>query len=250
MLEQMPEGYTFILPDNIPTNGKVLNVQEAEQFLLQKLKKHEQRMKNLLFELAILYSKTGHLDTAKSYLDKFGNFCNTQIEKAHYLLSLGQIMEQKSDFNGAVFIYQQASAIEQVDKNDHYFINNNLGYSLNMLKRFIEAEPLCRKAIEIDPQRHNAYKNLGISLQGQNQLEEAARNFIQSARMNASDTRAANHFIDLATNHPEILKENPDLQVELENCKKAINFAKKLTNNYQEEIMKGLIKRRNDQNKN
>jgi tetratricopeptide (TPR) repeat protein len=75
-----------------------------------------------------------------------------------------------------------------------YFLNNNLGYSLVQVGLFEEAEPYLRAAIEIDPQRQNAYKNPGLSLQGQRRYSEAAISYLESVKTCPADPRAFKHL--------------------------------------------------------
>ena len=90
-----------------------------------------------------------------------------------------------------------------------YFLNNNLGYSMIMLGRHTEAEGYCEKAINLNPNRHNVFKNLGLSLQGQGVYTGAAANFMQAVRICSVDfdPRALNHLEDLLFNHPEVMSE-------------------------------------------
>jgi Flp pilus assembly protein TadD len=85
-----------------------------------------------------------------------------------------------------------------------YFINNNLGFSLNVLGDSAEGEIYCRKAIRIDPGRPNGHKNLGIALALQGRYQEAAECFIAATQVNALDSRAFDLLTQLLESHPEI----------------------------------------------
>jgi len=76
--------------------------------------------------------------------------------------------------------------------------------------------------IEIDGQRHNAFKNLGIALEGQNQFAEAVRCFVTATKVNASDRRANDLLEKLLTDHPELRIE---FDTDAELCRKAVEFA-------------------------
>ena len=91
-----------------------------------------------------------------------------------------------------------------------YLLNNNLGYSLNRIGRHAEAEAYCRAAIAIHAGRYNAYKNLGLSLEGQGRLFEAARCFLKAAKAAPDDLRALGHFEDLLARHEEFAQDNPE----------------------------------------
>jgi tetratricopeptide (TPR) repeat protein len=80
---------------------------------------------------------------------------------------------------------------------------------------FCEPERYCQAAIEMDPERHNAYKNLGIALQNLGGLAGAAKSFINAAKMCPTDCRALEHLKELIGNHPEIFEEIPDLCIQL-----------------------------------
>src|SRR6266436_678608 len=102
--------------------------------------------------------------------------------KAHCVLALGQMMESVGDYSSAVGYYKEAFALEPGQTDAWYFINNNLGFSLNQLGQFGEGEKYCRKAIEIDPNRPNAFKNLGIALSGQGDFRGAANCFVAATQ--------------------------------------------------------------------
>jgi len=67
--------------------------------------------------------------------------------KANCVLAMGATMEQVQDFEAAVRYYKEALALEPVRTPTWYFINNNLGFSLNTLGHFSEGEIYCHKAI-------------------------------------------------------------------------------------------------------
>ncbi len=85
----------------------------------------------------------------------------------------------------------------------------------------IEAEQLCRKAIEIDSSRANAFENLGISLVGQNDFMGAAWALIEAIRTDATDPRAFHCLERLIEGHPEVATQFAGVLKQLEECKKA-----------------------------
>jgi|SRR6516165_9551927 tetratricopeptide (TPR) repeat protein len=87
--------------------------------------------------------------------------------KSYFCLSAGIEMERRRDYARALKCYSLAFGLEPGNDDVWYFLHNNLGFCLNQFAKFAEAEPYCHQAIEINPYRHNAYKNLGVSLQGQ-----------------------------------------------------------------------------------
>jgi tetratricopeptide (TPR) repeat protein len=99
------------------------------------------------------------------------------LDRTSVLRALGQTSEKACDYEMAVGFYRHALAMEPTDPFIDYFVYNNLGYSLIQLSQFAEAEERCRQSIEIDPNRSNAHKNLGLALQGQGRFTEAGQQF-------------------------------------------------------------------------
>ena len=102
----------------------------------------------------------------------------------------------------------------------NYFLRNNLGYSLNQLGQFSEGESWCRKAIEIDWNRPNAHKNLGLALQGQTRYPEAAESFRNATLVDPFDRRALNHLRELLEIHPDLEITHPEYREFLDNPSK------------------------------
>lgn len=137
---------------------------------------------------------------------------------AQFYMTLGQLMENMNDVEAAILYYLHAGSLQLTDKHTSYFINNNLGYCFNHLGRHEEAEGYCRAAINIDAERHNAYKNLGIALQGKGRLVDAARNFIKAVDTYPADSRAHDLLRRLVEQHSEISEAIPDIRKQVARC--------------------------------
>jgi tetratricopeptide (TPR) repeat protein len=107
-----------------------------------------------------------------------------------------------------------------------YFIHNNLGFSLNQVGEHEAAVPYLEVAVEIDPARPNAYKNLALSFQALGDVERAAELFIAATKADASDARSLAHLEVLVESHPALLVDVPSLSDALEACRKAVELAK------------------------
>src|ERR1044072_4721008 len=127
--------------------------------------------------------------------------------RAHF--TAGQIREALSDWASACICYQGALASSPKDRDIGYYAHNNLGYCLNRLGRYAEAERSCRQAIGIDPDRFNAHKNLGIAFEGLGDPLVAALSYYTAARAERHDHRAARRARILLTQHPEIAASRP-----------------------------------------
>lgn len=221
------DGFRFLVPDPKPDWRRITDA-EAEHILLEKVKKQEVDLREALFDLTRFYVECRRFDESMEILNRVEALSDGPEEKALCYLKMGAVAERIHDFSLAAAYYLRAYHLEPEQTLTWYFINNNLGFSLNQLGRFAEAEGYCRSSIEIDPERHNAYKNMAVSFEGQGKFAEAAANYIQAVKRNASDPRAYSHLSELLERNPQLLKENPTLVTELENCGGAVAFARKL----------------------
>jgi hypothetical protein len=71
----------------------------------------------------------------------------------------------------------------------------------------------------MDPGRPNAVRNLGIALQGQGRLGEAARAFLQAVTLCPDDLRAYVHLEDLLYSHEEVAADMPGIVAHVEKVK-------------------------------
>ena len=187
---EKPLNFRFELPR--PPAGPLVEVssQVMERLLLKKLAESEGDPTAALWNLAQFYQRTGRTASALARLQELIPLLSDLEEKARCVLALGQTMEQKGDYAAAAGYYKVALALEPMHTRTWYFVNNNLGFSLNVMERFSEAEDYCRKAMATDPNRPNAYKNLGISLAGQGHITRR-RSILSPPRRSMPPTRAA-----------------------------------------------------------
>ncbi len=219
---EKPLDFHFELPR--PPVGPLVEVssQEMEKLLLKQLEDAVSEPRQAVWQLAQFYMQTRQTDKAVVRLRQLIQILPDAEDRAKCVLTMGQAMEQTGDFAGAAGYYKEALALEPMNTWTWYFINNNLGFSLNTLRHFTEAEVYCRKAIQTDPNRPNAHRNLGLSLAGQGQFRDAARCYVAATQVNAADGRAL-HLLQ------ELLDEHPELAYEFENaaasCQEAVETA-------------------------
>ena len=214
--------FRFDVPN--PPEGPLteLSAKEMEQTLLRRVEDEKAQPSEALWQLVRFYQHSKQFEKALGTLRRVLALSPDPESKAGCVLAFGQMMESMGDFESAVRYYKEALALEPVQTPTWYFINNNLGFSLNKIGKFGEGEIYCRKAIEIDPGRPNAHKNLGISLEGQALYREAAQCFVTATQVNASDSRSLRLLQDLVRQHPELEYEFGELA---EVCQKATEFA-------------------------
>jgi Flp pilus assembly protein TadD len=167
----------------------------------------------------------GYYGAAFNCLEKALCILEDPGEKAECLLRMGQVMEEAQSYEPALKAYLRAFDLPQGSNDVWYFLNNNAGYCLNRLGDHRKAERYCRAAIEINPARHNAHKNLGIALQNQGKHVEAARSYIKATKMNPLDSRALDHLKQLLSFCKDIFVELPDLMNSLVECQRAVSAA-------------------------
>lgn len=203
----------FITPE-----GELIAIDDVEGMLAFFAGRAENRCEVIeaLESLAYECAAEGRVATACSYFEKILDLVDSPEGTAWSLLAMGQMLERSGEHRAALEAYSRAFELPPGHDLVWYYLNNNLGYCLNWFGRYQEAEAYCRAAIEIDPDRFNAHKNLGIALAGQGRHAEAARSLMVAARACPEDGRALDRLGQLLAEHPEIVEQDPDLALELE----------------------------------
>ena len=166
----------------------------------------------VLWEMANTFLGKMNQQTGILCLLRLLDLSSDQERRAECFLLLGVECEKVDEYEGAVRLYRRGIECDPKGIETRYFLHNNRGYCLNRLGQHEEAEELCRAAIEIDPRRHNAYKNLGVALQGQGMYPEAAACFVRAAIMGPPDPRSVGHLEELLVHHREdVEREIPDI---------------------------------------
>jgi tetratricopeptide (TPR) repeat protein len=193
---------------------------ETEASLLETVERAEAMLAWTVDELAFFYQDTGQQPKAFASLELLASLHSREV-RAKALLSLGQLSEQLDEYARAAEYYERGLAEESAKDEVGYFLNNNLGYSLNKQGFHERAATHCRTAIAVDPERHNAHKNLGIALEAQQHYPEAANAYRKAAERCTRDSRARMHLEQLAKAHPDLHTTLPDLPKTLEALRKA-----------------------------
>ncbi len=219
----MEDRFRFSIPPQ-PT-GEPIEPDELERILRAKVAEHSrgsQEHYEAQWQLGRFLSMTGRQQEALEIVDTLLESTADPELRAALILGMGQLMEQLGEFSSAIAAYSRAVALEPVGGRTWYLLHNNLGYCLNHVGQYADAERWCRVAIQIDPLRHNAHKNLGLAYQGQGRHVEAARSFIEAVHCEAGDPRALYHLQELVDEHPELADAIPDIQEQIQNCAKAV----------------------------
>jgi tetratricopeptide (TPR) repeat protein len=127
---------------------------------------------------------------------------NPEIAKAY--LARGEIAEAEEKWGLALEHYGIALSLLPKDTKTGYFLFNNAAHCLNALELYSEGESYCRRAIDIDPRRPEAYRNLAVSRRGQGNLRGSALCLVEAIKINPSDNSAVQLLKQLLTDHPTL----------------------------------------------
>ena len=202
----------------VPENGL-----DTESLLLQRLNNttsEEEYFRWMLFVVGF-YRGINKISEAIELLDGFIKSNHNSEYKAHCHLALGQIATDESRFAVALEHFNSALALRPDKRKVKYVLHNNIGFCLNQLNRYVEAEKYCRAAIDIDWTRASAFRNLGISLKGQGKLIAAAWILVEAIHTDPSDMRARQIVEQWIKAHPGLTVQCPWLNTALDTDNRA-----------------------------
>ncbi len=220
----MAKRWTFNFSGRVKAGKKRPYTKTDEAKLLAQLKKREPAFEELLLKASRFYSDTEQPAKALSYMKRLKVCAREPETKAFCYLSIGQLMEQTRDFKSALAVYTKGFMLEPSRTSTWYFLHNNLASCLNHFERYTEAEWYCREAIKLRSSRHQAYRTLGIALEGQGRYPEAADAFIRAVRHEASDPNSLRLLESLVEDHPEIVMDRRDIHEQLKRCRLAVRI--------------------------
>ena len=188
--------------------------QETDRLLIERLqnsKNEEDYFRWLLFVVAF-YRGIEKVDSARALLQLFLETSKESEQKAHCHLALGQIATDEQHIETALNHFTTALRFNPLKAKVGYVLHNNVSYCLNQLGRYRDAEQHCRMAIEIDARRASAYRNLGISLEGQQNTVAAVWALVEAIKLDSADDRAREILKRLISEHPLLTIQCPWIQ--------------------------------------
>ena len=170
-----------------------------------------QEMEAALFALIRLYRSRNTGNQGKYTADARQDLIriieeNGQGVVAKAFIGEGAYCEGIRDYESAADFYVACVRVPKTDKMMIYLSLNNLGFCLNYLRRFAEAEKFIRQAIAVSPEKYNAWKNLGVSLEWQGQYEEAAECYLKAVQLGRGEPRSQMHLYRILRRHPTLRK--------------------------------------------
>jgi tetratricopeptide (TPR) repeat protein len=140
----------------------------------------------------------------------------TNSEVASGYLARGEMAEADEKWGLALEHYGIGLSLLPKDAPTVYFLFNNAARCLNALELYSEGESYCRRAIEIDPTRPEAYENLAVARRAQGNLRGSALSLVEAIKIDPSDERAVRLLKQLLTDHPTLSIQCPQIARELE----------------------------------
>ena len=137
-------------------------------------------------------------------------------DTALFHLALGQAAQAEGMWQEALEHFVMGLSCAPKEPRTLYLLYNNGAHCRNMLGFYAEAEQYARLAIETDAKRHEAYVNLGISLEHQRDVAGAAWCFVEALKANAFNLRAAECLRQLLIDYPTLPIQSPWIQMELD----------------------------------
>lgn len=211
------EGLNAQESDPKPAEKDTLAI-ERERKLREEVGRWEQGLEIALYQLAQFYQKSQRYLLALETVKHIEALPPNPERKARALLSMGQSSVDMEYYAEAIDYFRQALQLKPTEEDTWYWTNFYLGYSLNQLERFQEAESYCQVAIDNGLLSYDSLTNLGISLEGQGKIGEAASSYIRAIEKVPNGNRALNYLRRLLERNPLLLRRNPALLAELKNC--------------------------------
>jgi tetratricopeptide (TPR) repeat protein len=182
-------------------------------------------LSRVLWQMGNVFLGKGNQQPGVLCLLRLLDISSDQEQRAECFLLLGAECEKADDYSAAARFYQQGIECGPKEIRTRYFLHNNLGYCLNHFKRHKEASEHCRTAIAVNPGNFNAYKNLGIALEGLGRYVEAVKCHIKACNIYPQDSRALKHLEILVASHPEVCRDMPDIIEGIDSCRHAARTA-------------------------
>lgn len=180
--------------------------QDSEEILLERLQNstNEEDYFHWLLFVVGFYRGVSKADAARALLWQFLETSQSTERKAHCHLALGQIATDEQHLEVALSHFSTALGLDPKTRKVMYVLHNNAGYCFNMLGRYTEGEKHCRIAIEVNWRRASAYRNLGVSFEGQGNIVGAAWALVEAAKLDVSDDRARVLLRKLVGENPKL----------------------------------------------
>ena len=166
----------------------------------------EEKLAALPKVLAIYFFQKNYLD-AYCLVESLLNDPFMLNHKAYLLFQEGRISEFLYEFNDALIYYCRSLTCPVIPAEIYCDLWNNLGFCWLYKQDFKSAELCCRRAIELDPNRWEAWKNLGISLEHQGCFKESMCTYIKAIGLGGGNEVSVLHLWRFDKRYPGFLPD-------------------------------------------
>lgn len=132
--------------------------------------------------------------------------------RSELLFQAGEMSIGLYDFDAAIGYYCRSLACAMRQEDLHPEILSHLGFCWLYKQDFKTAEQCCRQAIQFGPHSWEAWKNLGVSLEHQNQMEGAFLAYFKAVVLSRGRAIPVMHLIRLGQRHSGKVPDVSDLK--------------------------------------
>ena len=210
----MNNQHTLQLPPGLPITDS-----EREQNLIQAVEQSPEGQKRaeVLWKLSRFYHYQAYRsDLAGLLVDLMTKERDSDERIAAFYLATGQKAQSQQKWGLALEHYALGLSRSPKESGTLYLLYSNGAHCRNMLRFYAEAEQNARLAIATDSKRHEAYIELGISLEHQRDMTGPAWCFMEALKANAFNLQAAERLRQLLIDYPTLPIQSPWIQLELE----------------------------------
>jgi tetratricopeptide (TPR) repeat protein len=213
-------------PSRYPYKGTPIEIEQ-----LRDLKKVSNEYENFLFRMIANYGMDNQIELVKKYLNLLLCVADNPHSRALHVMKLGQLLLDLKVYESALAVNAFAYYLQPYYNHTWHILYNNLGECHNHFERYDLAESVLLEAINIIPENHIPYKNLGIALEGQGLFVEAAESFFQAIEKYSADPTSHELLKNLIKVSPRIVYRLPNFYDRMKLCERNINLTQNMASN-------------------
>jgi tetratricopeptide (TPR) repeat protein len=192
-----------------PNKLDEMSFEDAERHLVMSLDRQQNVFRELLYQMVRLHIRVGDHQNAEAWTHRIRQMTNDVELAARCFAGIGCMMRIREEWGTAVDYLRRALGMEPKDPELWYYIHANLGFCLAKSGELSEGEKHCRLAITALPDYPTAYYYLGVTLQAQGKVYEAAETFLKAFETNGAE-------VSVLRNLEALVAANPDLKEQYE----------------------------------
>jgi len=205
---------------------------------LKDLKKVGNEYESVLFRMIANYGMDNQIELVKKYLNLLICVANGPHSRARHVMKLGQLLLDQEVYESALAVNAFAYYLQSYYNYTWHILYNNLGECHNHFKRYDLAEFSLLEAVNIMPERHIPYKNLGIAMEGQGLYIEAAEYYFMATEKYSADPSSFELLKRLIKDHPRLVYRAPNIYNRMNLFERTITLTQNMARDLQERSVK------------